>query len=101
MSTTNVLIDPPRVRVQWSSLTVRTKKLPASDQKGARIRAWFVEGPHVGTVTIPWPYDESTTLDAHLLAARKLIEKNGQWHRTKVAAMGGRCDQTGYIFLFS
>ena len=69
---------------------ITTKKLGATNTKGARIVA--TGGGH--KVTIPYPF-ELNTFDAHLSAAKIIAEKFG-W--TKVVYSDSN-DRNGYVFL--
>ena len=69
---------------------ITTKKLGATNTKGARIVA--TGGGH--KVTIPYPY-ELNTFDAHLSAARVIA---GTFGWTKLS-YGDSPDRKGYVFL--
>ena len=70
---------------------IATKYLPATNNRGARIKAtaWG------GSATVPYDY-ELEVPDAHRVAADALIAKLG-WKGTY--AQGGNVEGTGYYFV--
>lgn len=69
---------------------IRTRKLPATDTQGARIKAWTTDNSH--TMTLPYPY-EST--EPHALVALTLALK---YYPEAGRVEEISCQSTGYKF---
>jgi len=77
-------------------IAIHTKFIPASNTKGARIKAYTSTGKQA---TVSYPYEKSYEL-AHFEAVKALIENNGLDWNLEDMRFGDSADGKGYVFCF-
>ncbi len=77
-------------------IAIHTKFIPASNTKGARIKAYTTTK---WQTTIPYPYEKSHEL-AHFEAVKALIESNFLDWNLEDMRYGDSADGKGYVFCF-
>lgn len=81
--------------------TILTKYLPATNTRGARIKAvqsGWSDKRECNSVTIPYPHELSGD-ETHAVAARLLAEKLG-WHGEMVCGSLGAWSEFANVFVF-
>ena len=78
---------------------IHTRYLPATDRKGARIKAYTRSGM---AAIIPFPYEAGDGAAGHFLAVLALVDKYrlDQWDTTAMR-WGYSSDNRGYSFCFA
>lgn len=78
-------------------IAIHTKYIPATDTKGARIKAYSCNG-HKATVSIDYSMGD---VERHAVAVKKLIDTQMEYAPDhSVMTYGGSADGKGYTFCF-
>ena len=78
-------------------IAIHTKFIPASNTKGARIKAYTSSK---WSATVSYPYEKSYEL-AHFEAVKALIEKNKLDWKLDEMRFGDSADGKGYVYCFN
>jgi hypothetical protein len=79
-------------------IAIHTKYIPATDTRGARIKAYTFNGHQI---TVPFDHDLSC-LERHASAAKALIKNKLEYAPDHaVMAYGDSADGKGYVFCFT
>jgi hypothetical protein len=78
-------------------IAIHTKFMPATDTKGARIKAYTSTK---WNATVPYPYEKSYEM-AHFEAVKALIERNKLDWKLEDMRFGDSADGKGYVFCFA
>jgi hypothetical protein len=83
-------------------LGIYTKFIPATNTKGARIKASVYGSDNkIRSATIPYPHEYGTTIKAHYEAVKALIEKYKVNWPIQNMRYGSSHDGKGFFFCFA
>ena len=77
-------------------IAIHTKHIPASNTRGARIKAYTTGGL---SATVSYPYELSYEV-AHFEAVKALVQKNNLAWDLSEMRFGDSADGKGYVFCF-